>query len=118
MTAADSFDNWTTQVRKGMLEYCVLTALAGRERYGYELVKAMVEVPGLGISEGTLYPILSRLRVQGMVSARLVESSEGPARKYHTLTPEGMALLGMMQKYWEALNHGTRVLEKKGLEPG
>ena len=85
----DFFDNWTVQVRKGVLELCILNALAEKERYGYELVKTLVAIPGLGVTEGTLYPLLSRLRVQGFISARLEESSEGPARKYYALTGTG-----------------------------
>ena len=53
----DFFDNWTVQVRKGLLEMCILTALEDRERYGYDLVKSLVGVPGLGITEGTVYPL-------------------------------------------------------------
>ena len=87
----DFFDNWTVQVRKGVLELCILNALAEKERYGYELVKTLVAIPGLGVTEGTLYPLLSRLRVQGLISARLEESSEGPARKYYALTRAGRA---------------------------
>src|SRR5438093_287179 len=67
----DFFDNWTVQVRKGLLELCILNSLGGQERYGYELVKTLVAIPGLGVTEGTLYPLLSRLRVQGLVSARI-----------------------------------------------
>ena len=85
----DFFDNWTVQVRKGVLELCVLNALAEQERYGYDLVKTLVTVPGLGVTEGTLYPLLSRLRVAGLVSARLKESTQGPARKYYSLTKDG-----------------------------
>ncbi len=70
----DFFDNWTVQVRKGVLELCILNALAEQERYGYDLVKTLVTVPGLGVTEGTLYPLLSRLRVAGLVRARLEES--------------------------------------------
>ena len=108
----DFFDNWTVQVRKGVLEMCILNALTGRERYGYELVKTLVGIPGLGVTEGTLYPLLSRLRVQGLVSARLEESSEGPARKYYALTKEGQKIRGAMNDYLETLNEGTRKLQK------
>ena|SRR5580765_2487083 len=108
----DFFDNWTVQVRKGVLEMCILNALSGRERYGYELVKTLVGIPGLGVTEGTLYPLLSRLRVQGLVAARLEESSEGPARKYYALTKEGQKIKGAMNEYLETLNEGTRKLQK------
>src|SRR5687767_13854573 len=95
----DFFDNWTVQVRKGLLELCILNALAEEERYGYDLVKTLISVPGLGVTEGTLYPLLSRLRVQGLITARLEESSEGPARKYYSLTREGKKIMAAMNDY-------------------
>lgn len=110
----DYFDNWTVQVRKGLLDLCVLSALAEKERYGYELVKTLVDLPGLGVTEGTLYPLLSRLRVQGLVTARLEESPEGPARKYYDLSPAGREVLGLMQQYMDGLNQGARILRKRG----
>jgi PadR family transcriptional regulator PadR len=100
----DYFDNWTVQVRKGLLDLCVLQALAEREQYGYELVKHLVGLPGMGVTEGTLYPLLSRLRVQGLVRTRLEESPEGPARKYYALTEEGRRALVLMRAYLEKLN--------------
>ncbi len=110
----DFLDNWSVQVRKGLLEYCILSALVPRERYGYELVKALVQVPGLGVTEGTLYPLLSRLRLQGLISSRLEESSEGPARKYYLLTTEGRRTLDLMREHLEQLNAGAALLREKG----
>ena len=110
---SDYFDNWTVQARKGLLDVCILRALESKERYGYELVKTLVDIPGLGLTEGTLYPLLSRLRVQGLVSTRLEESSEGPARKYYKLTVEGRRILGLMEDYTDAMNKGAQSLRKK-----
>jgi PadR family transcriptional regulator PadR len=110
----DFFDNWTVQVRKGLLEVCILNALANQERYGYDLVKTLVQIPGLGVTEGTLYPLLSRLRVQGLISARLEESSEGPARKYYSLTRDGRKIMAAMNDYLETLNKGARTLRDGG----
>mgnify|MGYP000378820803 CR=1 FL=1 len=110
----DFFDNWTVQVRKGLIELCVLNALAERERYGYELVKMLVEIPGLGITEGTLYPLLSRLRLQGLVDTRLEESPEGPARKYYTLSDDGRTLRTQMLEYLDQLNRGAGILRRRG----
>jgi PadR family transcriptional regulator, regulatory protein PadR len=110
---SDFFDNWTVQVRKGVLELCILNALAEKERYGYELVKTLVAVPGLGVTEGTLYPLLSRLRLQGYISARLEESSEGPARKYYELTRDGTKVMAAMNDYLDDLNHGIRKLQER-----
>jgi PadR family transcriptional regulator PadR len=111
---SDFFDNWTVQVRKGMLETYTLGALAQKERYGYELVKMLVEMPGLSVSEGTLYPILSRLKTQGLVTTRLVESAEGPARKYYALTTEGRKVLRFMEDYLAEMAAGERKLRQKG----
>jgi PadR family transcriptional regulator, regulatory protein PadR len=109
----DPFDNWTVQVRKGVLELCILNALERRERYGYELVKTLAALPGFGITEGTLYPLLSRLRTQGLLKTRLEESGEGPARKYYALTPAGRAGVGPMNEYLADLFSACRELRHK-----
>lgn len=111
---SDFFDNWIVQVRKGVLELCILRALENEERYGYELVKTLASVPGLALSEGTLYPLLSRLRVAGLISARLEESAEGPARKYYSLTANGRRTLISMNDFLQQLNEGTNSLNNGG----
>jgi len=112
---SDFFDNWTVQVRKGVLDLCILNALAEKERYGYDLVKSLLAIPGLGVTEGTLYPLLSRLRVQGLITARLEESNEGPARKYYALTREGRKIMSAMNSYLETLNQGAQRLQQGGM---
>lgn len=109
----DVFDNWTTQVRKGLLELSILNALLHKERYAYELVKRLLDVNGLGVSEGTIYPLLSRLRVQGLVNTRLEESTQGPARKYYALTPEGRKVASQMNQHFELLHVGMKELRRK-----
>ena len=111
---AEFFDNWTVQMRKGLLEYCILKALEEEECYAYELVKRLVAIPGLGMTEGTIYPLLSRLRVQKLVSTRLMESNEGPARKYYALTEAGRKTLATMSRYVNQLNEGVNTLRAKG----
>lgn len=106
-------ENWTVQVRKGLLELAVLQALARDERYGLELLRRLQDVPGLEVQEGTLYPLLSRLRLQGLVRTRLEESAEGPARKYYALTRDGRGALAGMRAYADALYAGLRRLEEK-----
>ena len=83
------FDNWTNQLRKGMLELCILNDIRNREMYGYEIVRTLRRIEGLIISEGAIYPILSRLKRQGLVETSIQESSSGPARKYYKLTQRG-----------------------------
>ncbi len=110
----DFFDNWTVQVKKGVLELCVLNALAADECYGYDLVKQLVETHGLGVTEGTVYPLLSRLRVAGLIASRLEESPAGPARKYYSLTKEGRQTVAAMNEYIGELNRNVERLKRKG----
>jgi PadR family transcriptional regulator, regulatory protein PadR len=110
---SDFFDNWTVQVRKGLLEMCILTALKHREYYGYDLVKSLVGTPGLGVTEGTIYPLLSRLRRHGLITSRLEESNEGPARKYYLLTQAGQEVIGSMDQHLKTLIKGIKTLQKE-----
>ena len=105
------FENWTVQMRKGVLDLCILQALAAAEWYGYALVKALVAVPGVGVAEGSIYPLLSRLKRQGLVTTRLEESSEGPARKYYSATAEGRALAKEMELYFADMLRGVGGLQ-------
>ncbi|MDA7519006.1 PadR family transcriptional regulator [Akkermansiaceae bacterium] len=108
---SDGFDNWTVQLRKGILEFCVLSSIAGEEEsYGYELVKKLVNAPGLDASEGSIYPLLSRMRKQGLIQSRLEESDAGPARKYYRLTAAGKARGLAMQSYYDGLTDAVQTL--------
>jgi PadR family transcriptional regulator PadR len=108
------FENWTVQMRKGVLDLCILKALSASEWYGYALVKALVAVPGVGVAEGSIYPLLSRLKRQGLVTTRLEESREGPARKYYTATPEGRSLAREMELYFREMQRGFEGLQTRG----
>ena len=99
-------DNWQTQVRKGLLELCILNALRGGRMYGYDIVKTLRAVDGLVIGEGTIYPILSRFRSMGLVAAEVEESPEGPPRKYYRLTRSGQACLDEMNAAWDRIERG------------
>jgi len=105
------FDNWSTQLRKGMLELCVLNAIKGTSLYGYDIVRKLRDIKGLVISEGTIYPILSRLKREGFVQTTLKESTEGPARKYYELTSKGEKMLSQMNDYWRDIKTGTDMLK-------
>ena len=82
-------DGLLTQMRKGAVEYCVLALLNNREMYGLELVRTLAQVDGMVLSEGTLYPLLSRLRKESLVDTTWQESVSGPPRRYYRLTPKG-----------------------------
>jgi len=109
----DFFDNWTVQVRKGLLELCILNLLLEGEQYGYDIIRKVLQVPGFGITEGTLYPLLSRLKVQGMVKSRLEESSAGPARKYYSLTDKGRKTAVIMNTHLQEILTGLNTMQTK-----
>ncbi len=107
----DYFENWTRQARKGALELCILNYLGKHDEcYGYELTKALVSMPA-GITEGTIYPLLSRLRKQGLVETMLKESEEGPARKYYKLSASGKDTMVIMNRYWKLLSDASLNME-------
>ena len=101
------FDNWSTQLRKGMLELCILNAIDGTRLYGYDIVRRLREIEALVISEGTVYPILSRLRREGFVQTTIEESAEGPPRKYYRLTEKGKGILTRMNDCWVKMKTGA-----------
>jgi len=82
-------ENKITQLRKGILELAILGALSRGRHYGYSLVKTISGSSDIDLTEGTIYPILSRLAKEGLVQSEWVESSQGPPRKYYTLTLKG-----------------------------
>lgn len=107
-------NNWQVQIRKGLLELCILTALRNDRQYGYDIVKQLRGVDGLMIGEGTIYPILSRFRVQGLVETTVEESRDGPARKYYRLTHLGRQCLVRMEEAWERIQQGVASLRAGG----
>ncbi len=93
-------DEIATNLRRGTLEFCVLGVLAGGPAYGLELARRLsADVPLLA-SEGTLYPLLARLRRSGWVHSTWQESTSGPPRRYYQLTDDGRAALGAFLTVW------------------
>ena len=86
------------QFKKGVLELCVLSTLAHKDCYGYELVQTLSAE--IKISEGTIYPLLRRLKKDGYVKTYLQESSGGPPRKYYSLTDEGSRMEQTLKNEW------------------
>jgi PadR family transcriptional regulator PadR len=96
----DRQDGLLAQMRRGVLQYCVLALLAEEERYGFDLVRALAEVDGMVTSEGTIYPLLSRLRRDGLVETTWRESTQGPPRRYYSATSRGRAALETFAQEW------------------
>jgi PadR family transcriptional regulator PadR len=90
------------QLRRGVLEYCVLALLRERDHYGFDLVRRLGEGGGMVTSEGTVYPLLSRLRRDGLVETTWQESPSGPPRRWYRITPLGEAGLASFAAEWVA----------------
>ena len=103
-----------SQLRRGTVEYCVLALLRGGARYGFELVRELSDVDGLVTSEGTIYPLLSRLRRDGLVETTWRESSTGPPRRYYRLTKDGgVALAGFKDEWGRFRDAVDHLVERK-----
>ena len=94
---------WVSQLRKGLVELCVLGALDDGEAYGYEILQRLARADNLAITESTVYPILVRLAKEGVLEVRVAPSPSGPPRRYYHLTDAGRARLGEMHRYWHDL---------------
>lgn len=88
------------QLKKGVLELCVLALLSRGDSYAYEIASQLAE--GIGMGEGTIYPLMRRMQTDGLVDTYLVESSSGPPRKYYRLTKSGRAAFEAQKAEWTA----------------
>ncbi len=86
------------QLKKGVLELCVLALLSRGDTYGYEIASRLAK--GIGMGEGTIYPLMRRMQADGLVETYLVESPAGPSRKYYRLTASGAASFAAQKTEW------------------
>jgi PadR family transcriptional regulator, regulatory protein PadR len=94
-------NDWMAQIRKGTLDMLVLSVLRDGEKYGLELINLLKEAYGIELAEGTLYPLLNRLRTDGAVIAKWDHNAgTGHPRKYYSLTKQGRELVAGMHKHW------------------
>ncbi len=100
------------QFKKGVLELCVLSLLAKGDRYGYELASSLSQ--SIDISDGTIYPILRRLKEEGFVTTYLQEASGGPPRKYYALTDSGVLEQKKLEQEWVEFVECVNVVLKEG----
>ena len=99
-----NIDNLKSQMRKGMLEFCVLLLLKQGDAYASEIITRMKEAR-LIVMEGTLYPLLTRLKNDGLLTYRWEESPSGPPRKYYSITPVGEEFLNQLNESWNEITH-------------
>lgn len=107
-----NIENTQSQMRKGILEYCILSIIRRGEAYPSDIVEEM-RAANLQILEGTLYPLLTRLKNAEMLSYRWVESNSGPPRKYFSLTEKGDSFYTELQQTWQELANGVNALTEK-----
>lgn len=98
-----NLDNIQSQMRKGVLEYCILAIIAREEIYASDILAKLKEA-SLLVVEGTLYPLLTRLKNAGLLNYRWVESQQGPPRKYYSITDAGKSFLAELNTTWKDLN--------------
>ena len=107
-------ENTQVQMRKGILEFCILHIISRGEVYASDMLGELTSAK-IMVVEGTLYPLLTRLRKAGLVDYKWVESTSGPPRKYYTMTDEGKAFLDKLDETWTELNKSTmKIITKKG----
>lgn len=95
------------RLRRGAIESCVLALLRGGPAYSYDVVTALASVDGMVTSEGTIYPLLSRLRREGLVRTQWHESPHGPPRRYYALTPAGEHAVETFDVAWSTFRRGV-----------
>lgn len=101
------------QMRKGILEFCILHIISRGEVYASDMLEELTSAK-IMVVEGTLYPLLTRLRKAGLVEYKWVESSSGPPRKYYTITPNGQDFVNNLDNTWQELvNSTSQIITKK-----
>ena len=112
----DSPDRWEAQLRKGALEMAALASLWPARLYGLEIIRFLETHSSLVLAEGTIYPILNRLKAEGMVTSEWVEAEAGHPRKYYSLTEAGRERIGLMAGAWQDFSRGVNRLLEPVLE--
>jgi PadR family transcriptional regulator PadR len=107
-----NIENTQSQMRKGILEFCILSVIRRGEAYPSDIVEEM-KAANLNIFEGTLYPLLTRLKNADMLTYRWVESNSGPPRKYFSLTEKGLQFYNELEKTWNELANAVNALARK-----
>ena len=99
-----------TELRRGVLEHCVLAIVRAEETYAFELIRRLSDAGGLMTSEGTIYPLLGRLRRNGLVTTTWRESVVGPPRRYYRITPVGRTALDAFTADWTGFRNAVDAL--------
>lgn len=104
--------NIKSQMRKGLLEYCILSIISRGEAYASDILETLKKAQLL-VVEGTIYPLLTRMKNEGLLSYRWQESTEGPPRKYYSLTEDGEKLLEQLDAEWQSIYQAIHQITNK-----
>ena len=105
-------ENTTAQMRKGILEFCILSLISGGDLYTSEILEALKKGKML-VVEGTVYPLLTRLKNADLLQYRWEESTSGPPRKYYSITHKGETFLAELKQAWNELNKAVKIITQK-----
>jgi PadR family transcriptional regulator PadR len=108
--------DWTSQLRRGVLELCILQLLRRDPSYGYEIVTRLEALGPLAAGENTVYPLLRRLKTEGLLDTFMQESPAGPPRQYYRLTADGKRRLSTLEKEWDAMVNAVARATRIGVE--
>lgn len=111
-----NIDNTQSQLRKGVLEFCILSIIKRGEAYPSDIIEEMRK-GRIPLLEGTLYPLLTRLKNAGLLSYRWVESTGGPPRKYFSLTESGQVFYDELQKTWNEMVASVKLVTRETQQP-
>lgn len=104
-------ENTTAQMRKGILEFCILSLISGRDLYTSEILESLKKGK-MVVVEGTVYPLLTRLKNADLLQYRWEESTSGPPRKYYSITSKGESFLSELKQVWNELNKAVKNITK------
>ena len=107
-----NLENTKAQMKKGVLEFCILSILENKDYYASDIINALKDAEMI-VVEGTLYPLLTRQKNAGLLNYRWEESTQGPPRKYYTLTDKGKEALVELKKSWEELVNAVNSINNK-----
>ena len=107
-------ENSKSQMRKGMLEYCVMLLLRHQPLYAADIITRLKDA-NMIVVEGTLYPLLNRLKKDALLKYEWQESTQGPPRKYYALTDEGLDLLQQLEANWQDLSLTVKILQGQNI---
>lgn len=111
---SSALGDWTSQLRRGVLELCILRVLAVQPNYGYEIVTTLDRFAPLAAGENTVYPLLRRLKADGLLETFMQESPSGPPRQYYRVTRQGRARLDALEREWDAMTEAVQRLGRTG----